>query len=66
MAGSKSLPAPSHRRWKNAPAELIASFQSHECFFLAAGISFYFMLSLIPMLFLILDSALLSASSIMI
>jgi membrane protein len=42
------------RRWRDAPAEVFSSFQSHECFFLAAGISFYFLFSLIPMLFLML------------
>jgi membrane protein len=42
------------RRWLRAPVEIFASFRSHECFFLAAGISFYFMLSLVPMLFLLL------------
>lgn len=42
------------RSWRRAPIEIVRSFQDHECFFLAAGISFYFMLSLIPMLFLLL------------
>lgn len=42
------------RNWKRAPAEILAAFHGHECFFLAAGISFYSMLSLIPMLFLLL------------
>ena len=42
------------RRWRRAPIEIATSFGNHECFFLAAGISFYFMLSLIPMLFLLL------------
>jgi membrane protein len=44
----------SGRRWRRAPVEIVQSFRDHECFFLAAGVSFYFMLSLIPMLFLLL------------
>lgn len=48
------LPLSIDREWKRAPAEVLSAFRSHECFFLAAGISFYFMLSLIPMLFLLL------------
>jgi membrane protein len=47
-------PSDRRRDWRRAPAAIIASFRAHECFFLAAGISFYFMLSLIPMLFLLL------------
>ena len=42
------------RNWRAAPRAIFASFRSHSCYFLAAGISFYFMLSLIPMLFLLL------------
>lgn len=48
------LPLTLDRDWKRAPAEIVSAFLSHECFFLAAGISFYFMLSLVPMLFLFL------------
>jgi membrane protein len=33
---------------------VLGSFREHDCFFMAAGISFYFMLSLVPMLFLLL------------
>jgi membrane protein len=42
------------RDWKRAPGEIHASFRAHQGFFLAAGVSFYFMLSLVPMLFLLL------------
>jgi membrane protein len=42
------------RRWRRAPIEIFHAVQSHGCYFLAAGISFYFMLSLVPMLFLLL------------
>jgi membrane protein len=42
------------RDWKRAPSQVYASFRAHGGFFLAAGISFYFMLSLVPMLFLLL------------
>lgn len=51
---SQQLPLGLDRDWKRAPAEILTAFRSHDCFFLAAGISFYFMLSLIPMLFLLL------------
>jgi membrane protein len=44
----------SRREWKHAPGDLLAAFQAHGCFFLAAGISFYFMLSLVPILFFFL------------
>jgi membrane protein len=42
------------RRWLSAPRQVLLSFREHECFFMAAGISFYFMLSLVPMLFILL------------
>ena len=42
------------RDWKRAPVQIYASFRAHQGFFLAAGVSFYFMLSLGPMLFLLL------------
>jgi membrane protein len=42
------------RKWTSAPRQVLFSFREHECFFMAAGISFYFMLSLVPMLFLLL------------
>jgi membrane protein len=48
------MAAPRRRSWKRAPLEIVAAFRCHECLFLAAGISFYFMLSLVPMLFLTL------------
>lgn len=54
MMAPQQFPAILGRDWKRAPREIVSSFRSHECFFLAAGISFYFMLSLIPMLFLLL------------
>jgi membrane protein len=50
--GGRSQRGP--RRWLAAPWEIFTAFQEHGCYFLAAGISFYFMLSLIPMLFLLL------------
>ena len=48
------MPAGLRRRWLTAPRDIFRSFREHGCYFLAAGISFYFMLSLIPMLFLLL------------
>ncbi len=42
------------RDWKRAPVQIHAAFREHGGFFLAAGVSFYFMLSLVPMLFLFL------------
>lgn len=42
------------RRWRRAPLEVYRAVRAHDCFFLAAGMSFYFMLSLVPMLFLLL------------
>jgi membrane protein len=51
---TQQLPLALDRDWKRAPVEIVRAFSTHECFFLAAGISFYFMLSLIPMLFLLL------------
>jgi membrane protein len=48
------MPVGFQRRWLVAPREIFQSFREHGCYFLAAGISFYFMLSLIPMLFLLL------------
>ncbi|MBZ0268316.1 YihY/virulence factor BrkB family protein [bacterium] len=54
MDTQESAPAPPIRRWRRAPIEVFRAIQSHGCYFLAAGISFYFMLSLVPMLFLLL------------
>ncbi|MAF27168.1 MAG: YihY/virulence factor BrkB family protein [Gemmatimonadota bacterium] len=42
------------RPWKRAPLEILRAFRRDQCYFLAAGISFYFMLSLIPMLMILL------------
>jgi len=47
-------PVELRRRWLSAPLDIFRAFRDHGCYFLAAGISFYFMLSLIPMLFLLL------------
>jgi membrane protein len=43
------------RPWLRAPWEIYRAVQAHDCFFLAAGVSFYSMLSLVPMLFLLLS-----------
>lgn len=45
---------PAQRRWHRAPIDIFRAVQAHGCYFLAAGMSFYFMLSLVPMLFLLL------------
>jgi membrane protein len=49
-----TMPTGLRRRWLVAPLDIFRSFRDHECYFLAASVSFYFMLSLVPMLFLFL------------
>jgi membrane protein len=48
------MPSGFRRRWLVAPLDIFRAFRDHGCYFLAASVSFYFMLSLIPMLFLFL------------
>jgi membrane protein len=52
--GFETPPGPRRRRWRRAPIDIFRAVQTHGCYFLAAGVSFYFMLSLVPMLFLLL------------
>jgi len=54
MDGFEGAEGARRRRWRRAPIDVFQAIQAHGCYFLAAGMSFYFMLSLVPMLFLLL------------
>ena len=53
-SGHWTMPKGLRRRWLVAPLDIFRSFREHGCYFLAASVSFYFLMSLVPMLFLFL------------